>query len=100
MSTELIELLQKADVRLISAFVSPSLSSYQQIELLKVLINGRWIEFGKHFSKGFYMGEINFKHRISTPDFESTLCGLICQCWETFNDEDKERIRSILKGEK
>ena len=99
MSTEIIELLQKAGVRLISAFVSPSLSSYQQLELLKVLINGRWIELGKHFHGGLYMGEISFRHHISTPDFESTLCGLICQCWETFNEEDKERIKSILKGE-
>ena len=99
MTTEVIELFQKADVRLISAFVCPSLSSYQQLELLKVLINGRWIEFGKHFHQGYYMGEINFRHHVSTPDFESTLCGLICECWETFNSTDKERIKEILKGE-
>lgn len=98
MSSEIIKLHEKAQAKLPVAFVSPVLSSYQQLELLKVLIHGRWIEFGRHFHTGFYMGEINFKHHIQTPNFEDTLCGIICQCWDTFNEEDKEEIRKILKN--
>lgn len=118
MTAEILKLLKKADAKIRVPQVIPStgevigyeekypfpeLNYRQQIELLKVLIEGRWIEFA-HYRKGdlgdfcYYAGKVNFKSHFEDEDFAETLAGLINQTWCNLNETDKEKIREILGG--
>lgn len=98
MSSYVLKLYEKLKVKINSSFVYPSLNSYQQLELLKVLMHGRWVEFARWFPDDYYAGEINFKNRIRTESFEETLSGMLLLCYDSFNDKDKERVKKILGG--
>ena len=120
MTAEILKLLKKADAKIRVPQVIPStgevigyeekypfpeVSEHQQLELLKVLIEGRWIEFA-HYRKGdlgsnpnhYYAGKVDFKAHFEDEDFAETLAGLINQIWCNLNETDKEKIREILGG--
>ena len=122
MAAEILKLLKKADAKVRvpqvipstgecigyeEKYLFPELSEHQQLELLKVLIEGRWIEFA-HYRKGdlgsnpnhYYAGKVNFKAYFENEDFTETLAGLTNQIWCNLNETDKERIREILGGER
>lgn len=118
MTAEILKLFKKADAKIRVPQVIPStgevigyeekypfpeLSYRQQIELLKVLIEGRWIEFA-HYRKGdlgdfcYYAGKVDFKSHFENESFEEVLAGLINLMWENINGTDKEKIRKIIEG--
>ena len=122
MTAEILKLFKKADAKIRVPQVIPStgevigyeekypfpeLSEHQQLELLKVLIEGRWIEFA-HYRKGdlgsnpnhYYAGKVDFKAHFEDEDFAETLAGLINQIWCNLNETDKEKIREVLGGER
>ena len=82
MSSYVLKLYKKFEVKINSSFVYPSLNSYQQLELLKVLMHGRWVELARWFPNEYYCGEINFKNRITTESFEETLSGMLLLCYD------------------
>lgn len=75
-------------------------SERAQLEVLKVLIEGRWIEFA-HYRKGdkgnYYAGKVDFKAHFEADDFEEVIAGLTNKLWLYLNDTDKERIRRALR---
>ena len=78
--------------------VYPSFTVEKQIELLKVIMQGTWIEMAQHFGTKFYMGEINFKKHYEAETFEEVLAGITRLLWEELNPRQKEEIKNILKG--
>ena len=119
MTVEVVKLIKKADVKIkvpqcIPAtgeiigyeekYPFPKFNYYQQIELLKVLIEGRWIEFA-HYRKGdldnsyYYAGKVDFKSHTESKSFEDVIAGLINLMWENLNNTDKQRVKDIIGGE-
>ena len=98
MSSYVLKLYKKFEVSINPSFIYPSLNYYQQLELLKVLMHGRWVELARWFPNKYYCGEINFKNRITTESFEETLSGMLLLCYDSFNKQDIGRIKEILKG--
>ena len=78
--------------------VYPKLSYYQQVEIFKVLCNGRWIEIAqKAFHEGeWYAGGVDYKRRTYAHSFEEAVCALILKYWSEMRDNDKERVKEIL----
>ena len=78
-------------------------SEEMQLEVFKVLIEGRWIEFA-HYRKGdlgsksYYAGTVNFKNRFEAETFDETLAGIVNLLWSSMNNEDKNKIKKILGG--
>jgi hypothetical protein len=78
-------------------------SEKMQLEVLKELIEGRWIEFA-HYRKGdlgsksYYAGTVNFKNRFEAETFDETLAGIVNLLWSSMNNEDKNKIKKILGG--
>ena len=81
----------------------PVLSDGQQLDLLKVLIEGRWIEFA-HYRKGdlgsscYYAGKVDFKAHLEAEEFEEVLAGLIVRLWSNLSPTDQNKIKEILKN--
>lgn len=120
MALEILNLMKRAEAKVKVPMIIPStgecigyeekypfpeLSEHQQLELLKVLIEGRWIEFA-HYRKGdlgadhYYAGKVDFKSHFEDEDFAETLAGLTNQIWCNLNETDKEKIREVLGGER
>ena len=76
-----------------------SLSEHQQLEILKVIIHGTWIEISRYFGKRVYMGRIDYKRRYQAETFEECLAGITNLLWEEMSETSKEKIRKILMGE-
>lgn len=77
--------------------VYPVLSYKQQVELFKILIRGRWIEFANHISSGYYIGKVNLRKHISCSSFEEALAGIILSLWSEFSETAKRDIREVLR---
>jgi hypothetical protein len=118
MTIEILNLIKRAEAKVKVPMIVPStgecigyeekypfpeLSEHQQLELLKVLIEGRWIEFA-HYRKGdlgsksYYAGTVNFKNRFEAETFDETLAGIVNLLWSSMNNEDKNKIKKILGG--
>ena len=78
--------------------VYPSFTPEKQLELLKVIMHGTWIEMAKHFNTGYYMGEIDFKSHVEEKTFDEALAAIANLLWENISDKDKEEIKEILEG--
>ena len=74
-------------------FLTPEM----QLEILKVLMSGTWVEFAQHFGNKFYMGRIDFKKRFQSETFEECLAGITNLMWEDLSESNKNRIKNILK---
>ena len=72
-------------------------SPEMQLEVLKVLIDGLWIEFAHYRNKGYYAGKVDFKQHFEAETFEEALAGLVNRVWNSMSDSARERIREILK---
>ena len=79
--------------------VYPSFTHEKQIELLKVIMHGTWIEMAQHFGTNYYMGRIDFRKHLEAETFEEALAGMTCLLWEELSEKDKERVKDILKKE-
>ena len=92
------DLYTKAGVNSLNYPMYPSLSYYQQVEIFKILCNGRWIEIAqKAFHEGeWYAGGVDYKRRTYANSFEEVICALILKYWSEINERDKERIKEIL----
>ena len=79
------------------------LTDRMQLQLLKVLIEGRWVEFA-HYGKNslksgyYYAGKIDFKARFEAETFDETLAGLINKLWKNLSEKDQNKIKKILEG--
>ena len=77
-------------------------SPEMQLEVLKVLIDGLWVELA-HYRKGdlgsgcYYAGKVDFKKHFEAPTFEETLAGLVNRMWGSISESARERIREILQ---
>ena len=89
------DLYQKVNIELPNRL--PKMTYKAQIELLKVLIDGQWIEMSRHFGNRYYMGTIDFKKRQENESFEDLLCSMIYLCYNNMNNERKQKIKIILK---
>lgn len=78
--------------------VYPSFTPEKQIELLKVIMHGTWIEMAQHFDTKFFMGEIDFRKHFEAETFEEVLAGITRLLWEEFSPRQKEEIKEILEG--
>lgn len=99
MEDKIAKLFNKAEVPWSKYPLAPTLSYKQQIELLKVAIEGRWLEFAKHFNSGYYIGRVDLKKHVACKSFEEALAGTICFLWLEMSNRTKEKIREILKDE-
>ena len=76
--------------------------THQQLQLLQVLIRGRWIEFAQYVGElgkpKYYVGKIDFKAHFEAETFEEALTGLIIRIWENLSEKDKNKIQEILGG--
>ena len=105
MASEIYKLYKKAEVPIKCSPLYPSLSDYQQIELIKILIDRTWIEFaycrsGDLGSPYYYAGKIDFKSHYESSSFDETIAGLVCKMWPNFSESSKNKIREILGGER
>ena len=98
MSNEVYNLYKRVGVKWPTFPIYPALSSYQQLELFKVVCHGRWIEMAqKAFSEGtWYAGGVDYKRHVVADSFEEAVCGLINKFWNTLNDTDQKKIKEIL----
>ena len=98
---EILNLYKVAKVPVRNWPIYPSLSDSQQLDLIKVLIEGRWIEFA-HYRKGdlgsscYYAGKVDFKAHHEDISFDEVIAGLLCKIWSSLNSTDKERVKEIL----
>lgn len=99
MEDKIAKLFNRAEVSWGKYLLAPTLSYKQQIELIKVAIEGRWLEFAKHFSSGYYIGRVDLKKHVACKSFEEALAGTICFLWLEMSNRTKEKIREILKDE-
>ena len=104
---EVLKLFNNAGVPIKDRPYCPSLSDYQQVELLKVLIEKRWVELAHYrkydynindYNYYYYAGRIDFKAHFEDNSFEETLAGLTNRLWYNLGSTDKERIRKVLGG--
>ena len=98
MGRELCDLYKKAGVRLRGVYY-PTFSYKQQIELLEVLLHGRWIEMAQHYPKRYYMGRVDYKRHCEAETLEEVIAGLMCSMWRDFSDKEREEIIKILEVE-
>ena len=99
MDAEVYRLYNKAEVPIKCRPYYPMLSDSQQLQIMQVLIKGRWIEFAQHAGNKYYMGRIDFKAHFEASTFEETLAGLTIRLWETLSEKDRNKIKEILGGE-
>lgn len=98
------DLYNKAEVPIKLRPYYPSLSDSQQLQLLQVLIRGRWIEFAQYVGElgkpKYYVGKVDFKAHFEAETFEEALAGLTIRIWENLSITDKKKVQKILGGEK
>ena len=98
---EILNLYKKAQVPVRGWPIYPSLSDSQQLALIKVLIEGRWIEFA-HYRKGdlksgcYYAGKVDFKAHSEGSFFDEVIADLLCKLWSNLNSTDKRKVQDIL----
>ena len=77
-----------------------NLNPEMQLEVLKALIRGRWIEFAQYMGElgkeKYYMGRIDLKKHYTGETFEETLAGIANQMWEELPESSKKKIKEIL----
>ena len=98
------ELYDKAGVPLKCRPHYSLLSESQQLQILQVLIRGRWIEFAQYVGElgipKYYVGKIDFKSYYKADSFREALAGLTVRIWENMSETDKNKIREALRGKK
>ena len=103
MNTEVYKLYNKAEVPIKFRPYYPMLSESQQLQILQVLIRGRWIEFAQYAGElgktKYYVGKIDFKAHYEAETFEEALAGLTVRIWENLSSTDKKKVQKILGGE-
>ena len=99
MEDKIEKLYNKAEVPWKKYPCAPTLSYKQQIEILKVAIKGRWLEFAKHFNSGYYIGRVDLKKHVTCKTFEESLAGIMCLLWSEISETTREEVREILKIE-